>query len=140
MDGLLSFGVAVDDQVERIARLADQRNKLLTAAVGIVGVVVVYQRQIALRGQGTRGFVRDGDNIFLHDFRQNRLLHRGGFALEGKGRSRHASAQCRRYQQRTQFLNLHLYRPPSQKLHPRQTAQPGSGWRTAAAEQQAVPV
>ena len=92
--------------------------------------------------QGTRGFVRDGDNIFLHDFRQNRLLHRDSFALKGKGGSRHASAQCRRYQQRTQFLNLHLYRPPSQKLHPRQTAQPGSGWRlrTAAAEQQAVPV
>ena len=59
--------------------------------------------------QGTRGFVRDGDNISLHDFRQNRLLHRDDFALKGKGGSRHASAQCRRYQQRTQFLNLHLH-------------------------------
>ena len=30
-------------------------------------------------------------------------------------------------ERRTQFLNLHLHRPPSQKLHPRRTAQPGSG-------------
>ena len=130
-----------DDQIKRVARLRHQRDKLLTAAIRVTCVVIVHQRQIALRGQGTRGFVRDGDSILLHDFRQNRLLYRGGFALKGKNGSRHASAQCRRYQQRTQFLNLHLYRPPSQKLHPRQTAQPGSGWRlrTAAAEQQAVP-
>ena len=113
MDGLLSFGVAVDDQVERIARLADQRNKLLSAAIGVVGVVIVHQRQIALRGQGTRGFVRDGDNIFLHDFRQNRLLHRGSFALKGKGGSRHASAQCHRQHQRTNLIHhLHWNRPP----------------------------
>ena len=128
VDGLLPFGIAVDDQIKRIARLADQRNELLTASIGIIGVVIVHQRQVALRGQGTKGFVRDGDNIFLHHFRQNRLLHGGSFALKGKSGSRHASAQCRRYQQRTQFLNLHLYRPPSQKLHPQQTAQPGSGW------------
>ena len=59
---------------------------------------------------------------------QDRLfhfLHR--LTAIGKSRSRHASAQRRRYQQRAQFLNLHLHRPPSQKLHPRQTAQPGSG-------------
>ena len=122
MNGLLPFGVAVNDQIEGGSRLRHQRNELLAAAIGIVGVVIIHQRQVALRGQGTGGFVRDGDNIFLHDFRQNRLFHRGGIALKGKGGSRHASAQCRRYQQRTQFFNLHLHRPPSQKLHPQQTA------------------
>ena len=76
MDGLLPFGVAVDDQIEGGSRLRHQRDKLLSAAIGIIGVVIVHQRQVALRGQGTRGFVRDGDNILLHDFRQNRLFHR----------------------------------------------------------------
>ena len=114
MDGLLSLGIAVDDQIKGGSRLRHQRNELLSAAIGVVSVVIVHQSQIALWGQSTRGFVRDGDNIFLHHFRQNRLLHRGSFALKGKGGSRHASAQCRRYQQRTQFLNLHLHRPPSQ--------------------------
>ena len=140
VDCLRPFAVPINDQIERIARLADQRDKLLSAAIGIVGVVIVHQRQVALRGQSTRSFIRDGDNI-LHHLRQDRLLHRGGFALKGKSGSCHASAQHRRYQQRTQFLNLHQHRPPSQKLHPRQTAQPGSGWRlpTAAAGRQAVP-
>ena len=48
-------------------------------------------------------------------------------ALGGRGGRRHANAQCCRYQQCAQFLNLHLHRPPSQKLHPQRTAQPGSG-------------
>ena len=42
MDGLLSFGVAVNDQIEGTARFADQRNELLSAAIGIVGVVVIF--------------------------------------------------------------------------------------------------
>lgn len=39
VDGLLPFGVAVNDQIERVARLRHQRDKLLTAAIRIVGVV-----------------------------------------------------------------------------------------------------
>ena len=54
-------------------------------------MVIVHQRQVALRGQGTRGFVRDGDNILHHHFRQNRLFYRGGFTLKGKGGSRHTT-------------------------------------------------
>ena len=77
VNGLLPLGVAVNHQIESRTRLRHQRNELLTAAIGIVGVVIVHQRQIALRGQGTRGFVRDGDNI-LYRLRQNRLFHRGG--------------------------------------------------------------
>ena len=39
MNGLLSLGVAVDEQIEGVAGFADQRNELLPAAIGIAGVV-----------------------------------------------------------------------------------------------------
>ena len=139
--GLCAFTVPVDYQIKCRTRFRYQRDELLPGTIRIIGVVIVHQCQIALRGQCAGGFIRDGNNIFLHDFRQNRLFHRRGIIPISECRSCHADAQHRRQQQRTQFLNLHLHRPPSRKLHPRQTAQPGSGWRlpTAAAGRQAVP-
>ena len=47
VDGLLPLGVAVNHQIESRTRLRHQRNELLSAAIRIVGVVVVYQRQVA---------------------------------------------------------------------------------------------
>ena len=108
MDGLLPLGIAVNDQVECRTRLAHHRNKLLAAAIGVVGVIIVHQCQIALRGQCARFLIRNGDSIFfLYDFRQDRFFHRGGIALIGESRSSHADAQHRRYQQCAEFLNLH---------------------------------
>ena len=63
MDGILTLAVPVDDQIERVARLADQRDKLLAAAVRVGCMVVIYQRQIALRRQCTGVLVRDSDGI-----------------------------------------------------------------------------
>ena len=50
VNGLLPLGVAVNDQIKRVARLRHQRDKLLTAAIRVTCVVIVHQRQIALRG------------------------------------------------------------------------------------------
>jgi hypothetical protein len=39
VDGLLSLGITVNDQIKSRTRLADQRDELLPAAIGIAGVV-----------------------------------------------------------------------------------------------------
>ena len=142
LDGLRPFAVSVNDQIKSRTRLADKRNELLAGTVRIIGVVVVHQRQIALRGQCAGFLIRDSDGILLHDFRQNGLLHRGSIALIGKSRSGHADAQHRRQQQCAKSLKLHPNHPPCRKLRPQRPKQPGSGWkwRTAVTVQPAAPV
>ena len=117
MDGLLSLGIAVDDQIKGGSRLRHQRNELLSAAIGVVSVVIVHQRQIALRGQSTGFLIGHGDSLFLFGgSSQDRLfhfLHR--LAVIGKSRSCHASAQCHRQHQRTYLIHhLHYRGPPYQ--------------------------
>ena len=125
--GLCAFAISVDYQIKCRTRLRHQRDELLAAAIRIIGVVIVHQRQIALRGQCAGGFICDGDNIFLHDFRQNRLFHRGSIALKGKSGNRNANAQHRRQQQCAEFLNHHFPYPPCRILRRLRTVQPGSG-------------
>ena len=98
----------VDDyQIKCRTRFRYQRDELLPGTIRIIGVVIVHQCQIALRGQCAGGFIRDGNNIFLHDFRQNRRFHRRGIIPISECRSCHADAQHRRQQQRTNFLKSH---------------------------------
>ena len=77
-------------------RLRHQRNELLSAAIGIVGVVIVHQRQVALRGQGTGLLIGHGDYVFFIGGRSQDglfyFLHR--LTTISKSRSCHASAQC----------------------------------------------
>ena len=117
VDGVFTLGVAVNNQIKRIARLRHQRDKLLTAAIRVTCVVIVHQRQIALRGQSTGFLIGHGDSLFLFGgSSQDRLfhfLHR--FAVIGKSRSCHASAQCHRQHQRTYLIHhLHYRGPPYQ--------------------------
>ena len=115
MNGLLPLGVAVNHQIESRTRLRHQRNELLTAAIGIVGVVIVHQRQVALRGQGTGLLIGHGDYIFFIGGRSQdglfHFLHR--LTAIGKSRSRHASAQCHRQHQGAELIHhLHYQIPP----------------------------
>ena len=115
MDGLRPFTIPVNDQIECVAGLRHQRNELLTTAIGIIGVVIVHQCQVALRGQSTGFLIGHGDYIFFIGGRsQDRLFHflRRLTAI-GKSRSRHASAQCHRQHQGTELIHhLHYQIPP----------------------------
>jgi len=110
MNGVFPLVVAVDDKIECVARLRHQRDKLLARAIRITGMVIIHQRQIALRGQGTRFLISHGDSLFLFGGRsQDRLfsfLHR--LTAIGKSRSRHASAQCHRQHQGAELIH-HLH-------------------------------
>ena len=114
MDGILTLAVPVDDQIERVARLADQRDKLLAGAIGVGCMVVIYQRQIALRRQRAGVLVRDRDGIFfVRAGRQDGRLHFFGIAAIGESRCGHTDAQNSGQQQSADLTHhLHRWNPP----------------------------
>ena len=77
-------------------------------------MVVIYQRQIALRRQCTGVLVRDSDGIFfVRADRQNGQLHFLSIAAIGESRCGHANAQNSGQQQSADLTHhLHRWNPP----------------------------
>lgn len=75
-----------------------KQDAFATFTLSIVSVVIIHQRQVALRRQGTGFLVGHGNGIrLIRSGSQDRLLHfLHRLTAIGKSRSCHASAQCHR--------------------------------------------